>query len=172
LKVAIKCVPASGLAVASALVIALSGCGTNAGVLHTTSIERAISSSILTQHHLYAHVSCPSQVRRSAGVRFVCDAQLDVGTYPVAVTELNDRGRVRYENRSRLTVLDIARVRAAIARSIASQRHHHATVTCPREVLQQAGLSFSCTVIVAGHHYSFSVRELDSYGHVRYVGHP
>jgi hypothetical protein len=141
-------------------------------MLHTTSIEQAISSSILAQHHLHARVSCPSQVQRRAGVRFVCDARLDVGTYPVPVTEVNDRGRVRYENRSRLAVLDVTRVQQAIARSIAGQRHLRATVSCPREVLERAGLSFSCAIVVARRHYSFSVRELDGYGHVRYVGHP
>ncbi len=140
-------------------------------MLNTIAVERAIAGSILVQHHLQVEVECPSRVQRKAGVAFVCSAKLDVGTYPVVVTEIDGSGRVRYENQSRLTVLDIARVQKAIGDSILSQRHLHSAVTCPVEVIQQARVRFTCTATIAGLRYPFAVTELNSDGQVRYVGH-
>jgi hypothetical protein len=159
----------SRLVAVAALTMALAGCGSPAPALDTTAVEHAIASSILAQHRLNAEVDCPSDVERKAGVTFACTAKLDVGTYPVVVTEINNRGGVRYENRSRLAVLDVAKVRRAIGSSILDQRRLHSTVTCPLEVIQQAGVHFTCTATVAGRRYPVAVTELDSAGHVRYV---
>jgi hypothetical protein len=133
-------------------------------------VERAISSSILAQHHLHATVSCPSDVPRRAGYVFTCTASLDVGTYPVLVTETNSSGHVRYENRAPLAGLDTAGVERAISESIRGQRGLDSTVTCPAEVLQKAGIAFTCTAMVGGRLYPFAVTEVDGAGHVRYVG--
>ncbi len=45
-----------------------------------------------------------------------------------------------------------------------------AAVTCPAEVIQQAGVVFACTAMVNGQRYQFGVTELDGNGHVRYRG--
>jgi hypothetical protein len=138
--------------------------------LTTVAVERAVAQSILTQHHLHATVKCPSKVPQTAGLVFTCAASLDVGTYPVSVTETNGSGHVRYQNQAPLVILDIAGVERAIEQSILSQRHLHAAVTCPAEVIQQAGVVFACTAMVNGQRYQFGVAELDGNGHVRYLG--
>jgi hypothetical protein len=91
----------SGLLAAVVVAPALYGCGSNAPMLNTVTVRRAIAESILTQHHLYATVSCPSRIPRKAGFAFTCTANLNVGTYPVMVTETNGSGHVRYENQAR-----------------------------------------------------------------------
>ena len=48
-----------------------------------------------------------------------------------------------------LIALNIEKVEHAIAASIASQRHLQATVTCPAEVLQKAGVTFTCHAVVS-----------------------
>jgi hypothetical protein len=160
----------SGLAAVGALVPLLCGCGSGAPTLGSGAIERAIAASILAQHGLRANVSCPSGVQRKMGVHFTCYARFDVGSYVVPVTEIDSSGRVRYESRSRLVALDIARVQRAIGRSIFSQRHIHSTVTCPSEVIQQPGVRFTCTATVSGRSHSLAVTQMGDYGHVRYVG--
>lgn len=160
----------AGLIAGGLLALSLFGCGRSAQTLSTAPIERAIAQSILAQRHVHTRVDCPSTVQRKAGFIFKCTARLIVGTYPVLVTETNDNGHVRYENASRLAVLDSAKVQRAIGRSIRSQRHLHATVTCPAEVLQQAGVGFTCTATVGGRAYPFAVTEIDADGHVRYLG--
>ena len=105
-----------------------------------------------------------------AGFAFTCKAKLDVGAYPVLVTETNARGHVRYLNQMPLTVLDIARVERAIGQSISAQRGPRSTVACPTEVIQKAEVAFTCTATVAGRGYPFAVTEVDNHGHVRYAG--
>lgn len=148
----------------------LSGCGTSKPALKTVTVERAIAASILTQHRLYATVRCPPKVPKKAGTAFTCTASLNVGTYPVTVTETNDSGHVSYQDQAPLVALDIAKVQQAIGQSIGSQRHLGATVTCPAEVIQKAGIVFTCTATVNGKPYPFEVTETDNDGHVRYVG--
>ncbi len=70
----------------------------------------------------------------------------------------------------RSAVLDIARVELAIRQSIRAQRGLRARVVCPAEVIQKAGVLFTCTATVAGRDYPFDVTEVDNHGHVRYVG--
>jgi hypothetical protein len=159
-----------GLGAAVLVAAFLPGCGSSTPTLDTIAVKRAITASILAEHHLYATVSCPSQVPRREGFVFTCTAGLDVGTYPVRVTETNDRGHVRYENQAPLVGLDIAGVERAIRQSIRSQRGLESTVTCPAEVIQKAGIVFMCTATVDGQRYPFSVTEVDGEGHVRYVG--
>jgi hypothetical protein len=159
-----------GLAVAVLVGPLLSGCGSSTPTLNTVTEERAIAASILTQHHLHARVQCPSNPPRKAGFTFTCTAKFDVGTYPVTVTETNGRGHVRYQDQDPLATLDIAKVEQSIVQSIRVQRRLSATVTCPEEVLQKAGVVFTCTATVSGRGYPFAVTEADGDGHVRYVG--
>lgn len=155
---------------AVALVAPLSGCGTSKPALKTVTVERAIAASILAQHHLYATVRCPPTVPKKAGTVFTCTASLDVGTYPVTVTETNDSGHFSYQDQAPLVALNIAKVEQAIKQSISSQRHLSATVTCPAEVIQKAGIVSTCTATVNGKPYPFEVTETDNDGHVRYIG--
>jgi hypothetical protein len=152
------------------LVPSLSGCGKSAPTLNTVTVERAVAASILAQRHLSATVSCPSKVPRKAGVVFTCTATLNVGTYPVSVTETNNSGHVEYQNQAPLVTLNIAGVEQAIKQSISSQRHLNSTVTCPAEVIQKKGIVFTCTAVVNGRSYPFEVAEVDEHGHVRYIG--
>ena len=61
-------------------------------------------------------------------------------------------------------------VQRAIERSILQQRRLRASVTCPSQVLQRAGITFTCEAAVGGRRYPFSVTEVDNGGHVHYVG--
>lgn len=138
--------------------------------LNTVTVERAIASSILAQRHLHTTVSCPSDTPRKAGLRFTCTASLEVGTYRVSAREINGAGRVRYQNKAPLVVLDIAKAKRAIEQSIRSQRHLPSTVSCPAEVIQRAGIAFTCTATVNGRSYPFAVSEVDGSGRIRYEG--
>jgi hypothetical protein len=88
------------------------------------------------------------------------------------VTETDGQGHVRYENRDPLNTLNVAKVQQAIWLSTLRQRHLRSTVTCPAEVLQQAGVTFTCTAVISGkgYRYPFAVREVDGKGHVQYLG--
>lgn len=159
-----------GLVVATLAGLTISACGSSEPTLSVVPVERAIAASILAQHHLRTTVRCPTNAPRQAGFAFTCKATLDVGAYPVLVTETNAHGHVRYLNQAPLAVLDIARVQRAIEQSISAQRHLRSTVVCPAEVIQKAGVAFTCTATVAGRGYAFDVTEVDDHGHVRYVG--
>jgi hypothetical protein len=148
--------------------IALGACGSSTPVLDTSTVERSIAESIRVQHDLRATVACPSGVARRAGASFTCDASLDVGSYPVLVTQSNNRGAVVYSNSTPLVALNIAKVEQAIARAIRERTHAAATVSCPPEVLEQAGLAFTCSARVGGRTRAFAVTQSGG-GHVRFV---
>lgn len=149
---------------------ALWACGSSSTpTLNTGVIQRAIAGSILAQHHLQTTVVCPSHISRKAGVRFVCSADLNVGSYPVAVTVTNNQGHVVYQNGQSLVAVDIAKVEQAISSSLHQQKGIAATVTCPAEVLQQEGLTFTCSAALPGGKRVFTVTQVDGSGHVRYV---
>ena len=152
---------------------ALAACGASSGPgLNTVAVERAIAQSILTQHHLYTTVSCPRDVLQQTGRDFTCAARLDVGTYPLRVSQTDDNGHVRWANRAPLVTLDIGAVKAAIRHSIRAQRRLKAgRIACPRQVLQKAGIVFDCWVTVKGKDHRFTVTEVDGRGHVKYLGH-
>jgi hypothetical protein len=150
----------------------VSACGSSTRSLDSAKVERAIASSILDERHLYTTVACPSEVVQQAGHVFTCAARLDVGSYPVTVTEIGGGGEVRFQDKTPLVGLNIAKIQRAIEASVFSQRRRHATVSCPAEVLQRAGLMFQCTAATDGgaRRYPFVVREVGSAGHVRYLG--
>lgn len=166
--------PGAAAAMIAALLglAALAGCGSSASTatLDTVKLERAIAGSILTGHHVYTLVSCPAHVPQRQGHRFVCTADLSVGSYPVYVTEVDGGGHVSYGDHARLSTLDTQRVEQSIAASIRAQRGLRARVVCPPEVLQQRGLEFTCTATVGNKRYPFAVTESDDDGHVHYVG--
>jgi hypothetical protein len=163
-------VVALALAAGALLSMLLGGCGSSAPTLNTTAVERAIAESIHTERNVQVTVLCPAELPRKAGFAFTCAARLDVGSYPVAVTETDDAGHVRYANPAPLVALDVAKVERAVAASILAQRHLHAVVRCPAEVLQRAGIGFTCTAMVGGRGYPFAVTEVDGSGHVKYLG--
>jgi hypothetical protein len=166
----IGCRRLASVALALLATACIPACGSSTETLNTVRIEHAVASSILSERGLHATVACPSDVPEKAGRVFTCTARLDVGSYPVTVTETNGSGHVRYENRRPLVALNIAQVEHAIAASIAHQRGLAATVSCPAEVLQRAGIVFRCTALVRGRRYPFVVSETDDKGHVRYLG--
>lgn len=152
------------------LVAVLAGCGSSRVVkLDNTTLERSIAESILTQRHLYTLVSCPVEPEQE-GLTFTCKAMLTVGTYPITVTETDGSGHVRYGNQAALVALDTAKVASAIEASVLAQRGLHVRVTCPSNVLQQEGLTFTCTAKTGGKNYPFEVTETNSLGHVQYIG--
>jgi hypothetical protein len=155
-----------------AALVTLSACGSSSSTLDTTRIQRAVAASILAQRGLHTTVSCPANIPVKLGHTFTCTAKLQVGTYPVTVTETTSKGRVRYENRRPLVALNIAKVQRAIAASILHQRNLKSTVSCPEQVLQQSGVTFTCTAVVAGNtkHFPFVVTQVNNNGRVRYEG--
>lgn len=168
-----RVVPTRAATAAALLGIAcLSACGSGTRHLDSVKIERSIQQSVAQQRGLHSTVTCPAQVPQEAGRVFTCDAHLDVGIYPVTVTEIGSGGQVRFADRRPLIVLNIAKVRRAIETSVSRQRKVSASVSCPSEVLQRAGIVFRCTAVVEGtsHRYPFAVTELDNAGHVRFLG--
>lgn len=158
-----------GVVAAVPVALSLTGCGSSTPMLRIVVVERAIASSIMTQHHIEVTVTCPRAVPRKAGIAFTCNARLAVGTYPITVTETNNNGHVRYENQTPLVMLNVAAVERAIARAIHRQTHLRAAVTCPSPVLQRKGISFACTSTANRHSYGFTVFEVNDSGRVRYA---
>ncbi len=158
-------------AILSATLLCACGKSTMAD-LSARRIELAVTAAIAQQRGLRTTVTCPSKIPRIAGYAFRCSAQLDAGAYPVVVTETDGDGHVRYENPDPLSTLSVAKVQQAIWMSIFRQRRLRSTVTCPAEVLQQAGVTFTCMAVISGkgYRYPFAVSEVDSRGHVHYVG--
>ena len=162
------CLLGSLVALAALLV---AGCGSSeTTTMNVVPAEHAIANSILVKHGVHTAVVCPSDVPKKAGQTFTCTAHLAVGAYPVTVVETNDSGHIRYESKQPLIALNTGKVERAIEASIANQRRLRATVSCPAGVLQQSGLTFTCTALVKGKSYTFEVTETDNNGHVRYVG--
>jgi hypothetical protein len=148
----------------------IAACGASTPTLSSFRVERAIANSILSERGVYVQVACPAKVPQRARQSFTCAAHLGAGVYPVRVTETDDAGHVRYGNAHPLVVLRIANVERAIEHSIMAQRGLRSKVTCPSEVLQKAGVSFTCAATVDGRRYPFAVSEVDDRGHVRYAG--
>jgi hypothetical protein len=167
--------PVTGLASALAVLLTaacVSACGSGTRHLDDEKVERAIATSVLKERGLYTTVACPAKIPQSSGHTFTCSARLTVGAYPVTVTEVDGSGQVRYQDAKPLVVLNVAKVQHAIETSVLDQRRLRATVACPHEVLQQAGITFRCTAAVDGgaHSYPFVVTEVDGAGHLRYLG--
>ena len=66
------------------------------------------------------------------------------------------------------TLLNPRKVERAIQRSAMAQRVKHATVTCPSDVHQKQGATFSCTATVGRSSTQFVVTQLDGSGDVHY----
>ena len=157
--------------------MAVAACGSSSPTkkLDNITIERSIARSILSEHHLSTLVSCPANVAEQQGSKFNCYARLGVGRYRVPVTQVNNRGNVKWHTTQPITLLNIVRVERAIASSIKKQRKVRATVRCPKQVLQAASLKFTCIATTRGGRkvhagrYPFRVTETDSTGHVTYI---
>lgn len=154
------------------------GCGSTGIYLSSASVERTIAQSLMIERHIYTKVLCPSQVPQQKSHSFQCTARLDVGHYSISVTEIDDRGHVRWVSRVPVGILQMNLVTAAISRSMFARRGVHSTVICPSQVLERQGLSFKCTAVVRTGtstlrpgSYPVDVSQLDGAGDVTYVGH-
>lgn len=165
---------------ATALLAGGCGSGGSTPTLKTTPIAKAIAKSFLDQRHIYTKVHCPHDVPQQKGHGFECTAILDVGRYPVSVDQTNDQGHVTWGSKKPLTVLNVARIRSAIRRTVLKTKHVRAHVDCPSMILQKQGLTFSCFATVAAGEatakikagrYTLTVTETDDAGHVKYAGH-
>ena len=154
------------------------GCGgSSKKTLDPKTVGKAISDSIVAQHGVRTPVNCPQDVEDKKGTTFHCAAKLDVGSYDIPATVSDDKGHVTWKSTKPFTLLDIASVESAIRHSIRDQRDVHASVVCPKHVLQQKGLTFTCKATLAksgkgikAGTYGFKVTETDDAGHVTYVG--
>ncbi len=69
--------------------------------------------------------------------------------------------------------LSTAQTRAAIEDSILKERHIHATVTCPADVVKEKGVTFQCLAVTSsGARTTFHVIEVNGRGAVRYSSPP
>ncbi|MHB8491572.1 MAG: DUF4333 domain-containing protein [Solirubrobacteraceae bacterium] len=98
---------------AAALVSACGGSGSSAESnaptgkrLDVTRVTKSIEESILSEKHMHANVTCPSDVEQRKGVTFTCYATGYTGTgthrsyfkTPFEVTEENSLGYVQYHS--------------------------------------------------------------------------
>ena len=69
--------------------------------LNIEKVEHAIAASIASQRHLSAVVTCPQEVLQQKGIVFTCTAVVSgkPKRYPFAVTEIDNKGQVRYVGR-------------------------------------------------------------------------
>ena len=69
--------------------------------------------------------------------------------------------------------LSTAQTKAAIEESILRERHVHATVTCPAEVVKAKGTTFECLAVASnGARTTFHVIEVNGKGAVKYSSPP
>jgi len=153
---------------AAVLTLFPAACGSSAPKLNVSTIERAIAHSVRVEHHLKVSADCPPAIELRAGVTFVCRVELALGSYEVNAVETNGHGRVRYENRAPLVVLDTAAVERAIDRSLAGHGHPRARTSCPGPVLQRRGVSFICTATAGTQSWRFRVTIANAAGRVTY----
>jgi hypothetical protein len=67
--------------------------------------------------------------------------------------------------------LDVARVALSIEQTLLAKRHLHSKVSCPSEVPQEAGRTFTCTATIEGGRAApFRVTEQNDFGSVTFVG--
>jgi hypothetical protein len=64
--------------------------------------------------------------------------------------------------------LETGKVERAIAQSSLAQRGVHAQVSCPSDVPQEKGFTFTCAATVGQVDTAFVVVERDEFGHVEY----
>lgn len=166
----------AGAAVITVLAgVAIAGCGSSSHKLNRVALERSIARSILAEHHISTKVLCPANVTEHKGGHFKCYAFLEVGRYTVPVTQVDSHGNVRWHSQQPITLLSTVKVEHAIASSIKKQRKVKAKVSCPAQVLQAAGLRFTCVATtrgskkVAAGRYPFKVTETNSAGNVTYI---
>ncbi len=153
--------------------VAFAACGhSETKTIETAQVEHELQQAILHHSGIPATVKCPtSGIKREVGFDFICAAQLEAGTYPLAVTVTSDNGEVRFVNHEPFVALNTTKVEGAIVAAVAKQRGLKADVHCPRYVLQRQGVTFTCTATVNGRDYPFTVTQTNNSGHVTYEGH-
>lgn len=70
---------------------------------------------------------------------------------------------------SNRVILNTERVERAVETSIRQQRHLASAVSCPVNIVQQAGVVFYCQATVGGRNFPVVVTEVDGKGHVTFV---
>lgn len=69
--------------------------------------------------------------------------------------------------------LSTAQTRKAIEESILRERHVHATVACPADVVKEKGATFQCLAVASnGSKTTFHVIEVNDHGAVKYSSPP
>ena len=133
----------------------------------TCRLERAIARTIRSEHGLATRVTCPP-ASPGGGTRLDMHGASTGRRLPGHGRPDRRQGARPLRERGPLAALDMAKVERAIAASILAQRHTHATVSCPHQVLQKAGIQFRCiaTVSSTGARQPFVVGEVNGYGHV------
>jgi len=144
------------------------GCGSSSPRLNIPTVERAIAASVQAEHHLTVNVDCPPDVEKRAGVTFACRIRLAAGSYQVHAVETDGNGRVRYESRAPLVVLNTSAIERAIERSLAGRGRPSARVSCPAPVLQRKDVSFICSSRAGAQVGRFKVTVLNEAGSVVY----
>jgi hypothetical protein len=141
-------------------------------MLHTARVARAIQSTILTDDGITTSVRCPGSVPQKAAYRFTCFAALAVGSYPMYVVEQGSHGSLVYSSHAPLRTLDSSRIERAIEAAVRRRRRRLRSVSasCPRPILQEPGLAFTCVATYRGGSTSFSVTETDARGDVSITG--
>jgi hypothetical protein len=66
-------------------------------------------------------------------------------------------------------ILNTEKVERAIEGSIHAQRRLSAQVSCPVNIEQKQGKTFTCYATVRARRYPVLVNQIDSKGHVRYL---
>ena len=74
-----------------------------------------------------------------------------------------------WNGKSTPVILNTERVERSIEASILAQRHLTATVSCPVNIVQKAGVVFNCQATVRGRQFPVVVTQTDGNGHVTYV---
>ena len=78
-----------------AAALAVAGCGSK--VINTDKAEREIEKGLKQQLHLKdVSVSCPDDVKAKKGDTFNCTAKSGKQTAKIAVTQLDDNGRISW----------------------------------------------------------------------------
>jgi len=164
-------------ALGASVIACLVGCGSSSTYLNGLVVERSIATSFLIQRGVDTEVLCPSRIPQRKGHSFECNVRFDAGSYAIPVIEVDGKGHVHWNTGAPVQLLDVSRVVSAIRRSVFTQRRVRSTVTCPPQVLQQQGVTFTCTASVrtgtrkvSRGTYPFTVTETDADGHVAYVG--
>ncbi len=112
-------------------------------------------------------IVCPDAVEVRAAEAFVCTAEIDSGSVPVLVTQIDVRGNVKWELRE--SVLQIAELEKQIAIGVRQQQRLDAQIDCgPRFRPAHPGDTFVCSAKASGRELKVTARVADTKGTVNW----